>query len=294
MFKQSFALFCTAFKFEKSNKKNLIITIALEILAITLLYFLNQKYGTLYVGIQTYNTYLIWRSIAEFAGIAGVLIIVGGFITYYSNKLAFSIREGLTTYFHNQLDELRRVENVEQRIQEDLRNFGQKSCELWFAVFRSAVKLPLFLGVIVALTQWWVGLVILAAVVGGTLATKLLARKLIDLQAIQESNEATFRKNLISGEGHQTQFQVIVKYFHLINTQVKKLSFLQSGLGQTFVLLPMILLLPLYIVKAIDMGVLMQSANALGKVIDSLTVLIDQRQLIVNISTCLKRMETLK
>lgn len=294
MFTQSFNLFKTAFKYEKSNKRNLIITVFLEVLAITLLYFLNQKYGTLYEGIQTYNTHLIWRSILEFAGIAGVLVVIGGFITFFTNKLAFSLREGLTAYFHNQLSELRRVENVEQRIQEDLRNFGQKSCELWFAVFRSAIKLPLFLGVIVTLTHWWVGFVILIAVVGGTVATKLLAKKLIDLQATQESNEATFRKNLIEGKGHLTQFQLITKYFHLINTQIKKLSFLQSGLGQTFVLLPMILLLPLYIAQTINMGVLMQSANALGKVIDSLTVLIDNRGLIVNISTCLKRMETLK
>jgi len=296
MFKQSFQLFRTAFKLEKSTRIHLAITLVLEFLAIGLLYVLNQKYGTLYEGIQGYNTALITRSIIEFASLAGVLVIVGGFITFYTNKLAFSIREGLTKYFHTQLNKLRQVENVEQRVQEDLKHFGEYSCDLWLAVMRSLIKLPIFLGVIVTLTQWWVGIVIFIAVVAGTLATKLLAKKLIHLQSIQESNEATFRKGLIhdTPKKHAFHFRVLKRFFNLTNTQVKKLSFLQKGLGQTFVLLPMILLLPLYLAKTIDMGGLMQSANALGKVIDSLTVLIDERQLIVNISTCLKRMETLQ
>lgn len=291
MIRQSFRLFKLALAHEPSNKRNLTYAVLLEVFSVGLLYYLNKYYGTLYDGISNYSTDLIYTGLVGFAVLAGVLVVVGGLSTYMLNKLAFSIREGLNTYYFGRLAKISHVENIEQRIQEDLRNFGERSCEFWGAILKSALKLPIFVGVVVSLTQWWVGLLLVLSVVLGTLATKVLAKKLIELQVIQESNEANYRKSLINRL--ISPFQHIKSSFQLINNQVKRLSFLQSGLGQTFVLLPFVILIPLYLAKSITMGVLMQAANAMGRVIDSLTVLIEQRQLIVNISTCLKRMETL-
>lgn len=292
MFTQSFRLFKTALANEPTNKRNLLYVVLLEIVYVGLLYFLNRFYGSLYDGISNHNPRKIYTSMASFAGLAAILVFVGGLTTFYLNKLAFSIREGLNTHFTSKIDRLAHIENIEQRVQEDLKNFGERSVEFWAVIFRSALKLPIFLGVVVSLTKWWVGLLLVLSVVLGTLATKVLARRLIALQAIQESNEANYRKGV-----RNRVFEVFLHIkdkFQEINLQVKKLSFLQSGLGQTFVLLPFVILIPLYLSKKITMGILMQTANAMGRVIDSLTVLIEQRQLIVNISTCLMRMETLE
>jgi|SRR6516164_312282 ABC-type uncharacterized transport system fused permease/ATPase subunit len=291
MIRQSYQLFRRALAHEKSNKTNLLITVVLEIFSVVLLYFLNRFYGTIYDGISHYNSGQIYGGMAKFAGLAGALVLVGGLTTFYCNKLAFSIREGLNIYYLQRINTLYLVDNREQRIQEDLKNFGERSCEFWFAVFRSILKIPIFLGVIITLTQWYVGLIVIAAVIIGTFAVKCAANSLISQQAKQESNEATYRKEIITG--FFTKFQEIKTLFNIINIKIKRLSYLQSGLGQAFVLLPFVILLPLYLSKSITMGVLMQAANALGKVIESLTVLIEQRQLIVNISTCLLRMETL-
>jgi len=299
MLKQSWALFKTSVKHGSHVKRNTTITIILELVSIGLLYLLNKQYGTLYEGIQTYNTALIWSSIIKFSGIAGILVIVGGLITYYMNKMAFSIRRGLTHYFTKLYEsgKLHSATNIEQRIQEDLRLFGEKSCEFWFAVLRSSLKVPIFLGVIVTLTQWYVSIIILVAIIVGTYLTKLVAKKVIELQAIQETNEADFRKRLRNPKNAFNIWFVFFEIegmFHKINKQIKKIAFLQSGLSQMFVLLPFIVLLPLYISKQVTLGAFMQSVNALSKVIDSLTVLIDNRQLIVSISVCLKRLEDLK
>lgn len=291
MLRQSLRLFRLAFNHEPTAKRNLIYALILEIISVALLYFLNVQYGHLYDGISNYNTREIYSSMLRFAGLAGVLVLVGGLTTYYLNKLAFSIREGLNSYYSGKIHALSHIENIEQRIQEDLKNFGERSCDFWGAILRSLLKLPIFVGVVVSLTQWWVGLILILSVFLGTLATKVLAKKLIALQAVQESNEANYRNSL--KKAVLSNFESIKYSFGLINTQIKKLSFLQSGLGQTFVLLPFVILIPLYLAKTIKMGVLMQAANAMGRVIDSLTVLIEQRQLIVNISTCLLRMETL-
>jgi len=289
----------------KANGKVLplfVVVCFLEVVSIVLLYFLNKQYGTLYQGIQDYNTNLIWNSIIIFCAIAGVLVFVGGFITYYTNKLAFFIRKGLTTlYLMNHCkDNLVPVDNVDQRIQEDLKVFGEKSCEFWFAVMRSLLKIPIFLGVVITLTSWYTSAIILSAIIIGTYITKLASKKIIELQVIQERNEANFRKTVANSGKDQlfysmfNSFMQIHDTFLKINKQVKKLAFIQSGLGQTFVLLPFIVLMPLYIAKAITLGAFMQSVNALAKVIDSLTVLIENRQLIVGISTCIKRIEMLK
>ncbi len=294
MFKQSLKLFKLALKDSRTLKKNLVIVLAFEAISILGLYFLNKQYGFIYQGIQDYNIPLIWKGIGYFSAIAGGLVVVNGLVTYYTNKLAFDIRSGLTVHFLQKLSKYSHIDNLEQRVQEDLRNFGEKSCEFWFAVLRSAVKLPIFLGVIIMLTKWWVGTIILIAVILGTWLTKWMASSLIGLQAHQESNEAAFRTEIKSRRDFQGGFIRIHSTFLKINKQIKKLSFLQNGLGQMFVLFPFVILMPMYIAKAMTMGSFMQAVNALGKVIDSLTVLIDNRQLIVNISTCLKRMEVLE
>lgn len=293
MFRLSIRLFKIAFREAKYNYKYLVLTLILEGIAITLLYHLNAQYGLLYQGIQDYNKDLIWRSIAIFASLALVLVGVGGYITYTSNQLAFGIRAGLTSYYTRNLKNLTGIENIEQRVQEDLRNFGRLSVEFWLSILKAAVKLPLFLSVILTLTDWKVCLVILGAVILGTFLTKLLAKKLIGLQVQQESNEANFRKAIKNHDNILPTWMKIRFLFIPINRQLKKLTFLQSGLGQTFVLLPFIILIPLYIAKTITMGAFFQSVNALSKVIDSLTILIDQRQLIADISTTLERMKAL-
>lgn len=288
MFKESFNLFKIAFKNNTDNNKFFLIAFILEVLSIAGLYLLNQVYGELYQAIQEYNQSSIYSAIFQFSAIAMLLVLINGYMGFYLNKLAFSLRVGLTNYFLVQKESIFNVSNVEQRIQEDLKRFGEGSVEFWFAVFRSLVKVPLFLGVIITLTQWYVGLIIFVAVVIGTVATKKVSNLLVILQAEQETNEANFRKNLSLVNYEQIKF-----CFVAINKQIKKLSFVQSGFGQGFALLPFIVLMPLYISKAITMGAFFQAVNALGKVIDSLSVLIDNRQLMVNIGTALNRVNKL-
>lgn len=293
MISQSLRLFKISFKLNKSNYKYLFFTLFLEAVSITLLYNLNKQYGFLYQGIQDYKQDLIWKSVITFSSIAAALVVVNGYISFITNKLAFGIREGLTNFYTSNILVYGKINNIEQRIQEDLREFGKLSCEFWLTVLKAAVKLPLFLGVIISLTSWYIGLIIVVVVILGTLATKLISKKLILYQSMQETNEAEFRKSIIERKFFEAWIHV-KSSFSLINKQIKKLTFLQSGLGQTFVLLPFIILLPLYISKTISMGQFFQSVNALSKVIDSLTVFIDNRQLLANIQTCLLRMEVLK
>lgn len=261
-----------------------LVGLAIECVSIYGVFTLNGIYGDLYGAIQAYNVPGIWSSISWFTGIAMGLVVVNGFLTFYLNRLAFAVRTAITEYYLPL-----GIPGFNQQIQEDIRQFSDVGVEFAGAVFRATIKLPLFAGLVITLTEWWVGVTIVVLAVLGTLATKLLSQKQIRLQSVQEQNEATFRVSL-----SEHAFGVIKSQFELINKEIKKLAFLQSGLGQMFVLLPFILLLPLYISKSINLGVLMQSSRALGTVIDSLTILIDSRGLIVKLETALTRLKGLQ
>ena len=181
MIKQSYQLFRLAYGTNKAAiRPNLILAILLELVAVGLLYTLNQVYGNLYQAIQIYDTPVIWKSIGTFTIIAMVLVLVNGYMMFFINRLAFQVRVGLTSYeLHNPFDpKVVQIPNYSQRVQEDLRKFSESSCDLWFAVLKAGLHLPIFLAVIVSLTQWYIGLAVLIATVGGTYLTRLVAKKI--------------------------------------------------------------------------------------------------------------------
>lgn len=284
----AYTLFKIAYSHNKSKIKSLLsLAILFEIISVVSLYYLNMTYGVLYQGIQDYNTAVIWHSITKFALIAGLLVFINGQLGYILTRLGFAIRSGLTDYVLSR--DFSQVPMLNQRIQEDLKYYGELVVEVSAAVFKAAIKLPVFVGVIVTLTKWYVGAIIVAAVVIGTILTRIAGKRLIPMQAQQETNEAMFREKL-----NPFAFNIVKEQFHKIAFQTKKLSYVTSGLSQGFVLLPFIVLMPLYIAKAIPMGQFFQSVNALGKIIDSLTILIDSRQMIVQLESVLLRLEWLR
>lgn len=273
-----------AYRNSVEAKRNTVIVIILELISIYSLFKLNMIYGNLYQAIQDYNIPGIWKSIGTFSAIAGGLVFINGYLGYFINKLAFNIRSGLTIF----LLDLQISSTYGQQVQEDIRKFGESSVEMAAAILRAAIKLPLFLGIIMSLTQVWIGLVVVGAVVLGTVATKYTGRRITPLQAEQEGNEAEFRKQITLDT-----FSPITVQFKKINNAIKVLSFTQSGIGQTFALLPFILLMPLYISHTVTLGAFMQSTRALSTIIDSLGVLIDNRMLLVNLETCLMRLSVI-
>lgn len=268
----------------------LIPVLILEFLSIFLLFKLNGIYGSLYDAIQGYDIPNIWRSIGFFTGIAMVLVGVDGYLGFYINRLAFELRTGITKYILQEVQNGKYEDQLllGQRVQEDVSKFSTIICDLSANILRAGLKLPIFLVVIIGLTHWYTGVIILLTTMLGTWGTRKVAQRLVPLQAEQESNEAQFRLDLMAGG-----FEKVREQFLLINSKLKMLSFTQSGLQQIFVLLPFILLLPLYISKTLAMGPFMQSVNALGKIIDSLLVLIDNRQVIVQMESTLTRLKFL-
>lgn len=286
MIKSIFRLLREAVRNNKNNSTTLFLTaLMLDGMSIGGSFWLNRVYGDLYDAIPNYRADIIYTQIGKFGLIAMVLVVINGYFGFFTNKLGFAIRTGLTTKFFN-LPKRPDIVLIEQRVQEDFRKFGEQVTELTFVVIKSIVNLVLFIGVIINLTEWYIGLAVIIVVFGGTILTRYMGRPIVEQQSKQEVLEAEFRAGFHIRIYHQIQAQFIV-----INALYKRLAFTQSGLGQAFMLMPFLLLMPLYISKALTMGAFMQSANALSKVIDSLSVLIDNRQVLVNIETSVSRIK---
>lgn len=269
----------------KNVKKALAWVLFLEVVSVYYLYRLNSTYGELYQAIQDYNTAGIYYSLFTFSLVAGLLVLADGYLKLQANRLAFCIREALTVpLLVEQTKEW--GPNYAQRVQEDIKKFGESSVEMGTALLRAGIKLPLFLSVVVNLTAWWVGLSIFAAVAVGTIATRLLSRRLIISNNIQESNEVDLRHHLTV-----KSFNPIRDQFYVLNRQFKWLNFTQSGIGQFLAILPFVLMIPMYISKTITLGAFMQAVSALGKIVDSLSVILDNRQTWIIIKTTEARLK---
>lgn len=275
--------------------KSLIVPTTIIVAGAVLLYFLNNVYGDLYNAIQAYKPIEAWRAVATFCGLAGIAVILDSYKTFELNKLTMNMRTSLLSFLvkNDYTDKANNHETTHQRLQDDTFKFTEITVELAVAFFEAAIKVPLFIGVIVTLTDWKTGLIVLISVVAGTILSKVISTKLVTARSDYESSEAKLRESLKTKTLKATVYDAVLATYDEYNKQLKKLTFVTGMLGQTFVLLPFILLLPLYFAKVLTLGAFFQSVKALDKIIQSLSVIIDNRNKITMYLTSKKRLEEL-
>lgn len=275
--------------------KFLIIPTALILLQIGMLYYLNTIYGELYNAIQNYQEKAAWNAVAAFGGIAGLLVLVEALKTFEINKLQFTMRTCLLSFLlkNDYKDKTNSNFVLSQRIQEDSAKYTEVLVELSVAFFEALVRIPLFISVIMTLTSVWTGVIILISIVLGTILTKIVGKKLVIVRSEYETAEALFRNEINTEFTLKKYYELVKQTYSKYNEELKKLTFTVGGLNQVFVLLPFVVLMPLYFSKALTLGSFLQSSRALDKIIQSLSVIIDQRQNITKYYTAKKRLEEL-
>jgi putative ATP-binding cassette transporter len=128
--------------------------------------------------------------------------------------------------------------------------------------------------------------------VAGTIFTHLIGRALIALNFQQQRYEADFRFNLVrvrenseqiallngeraESDGLLLRFANVVGNWMAIMSRQKKLTFLTAGYRQAAVVFPYIMVSPAYFAGVVQLGGLMQTANAFGQVQDALSVFVN-------------------
>jgi putative ATP-binding cassette transporter len=198
------------------------------------------------------------------------------------------------------------ADNPDQRISEDIRQFIELTLNIGLQLLNSCVTLfsfmiilwglsaaaPLHLfGVTFNIPGYLLWAALIYAVIG-TALTHLIGRALIALNFQQQRYEADFRFNLVRVRENSEQialldgeraerdrllvrFGNVVANWYAIMTRQKKLTFFTAGFSQASVVFPFIMVSPAYFAKVIQLGGLMQTANAFGQVQNALSVFVN-------------------
>ncbi|MFA6264746.1 MAG: ABC transporter ATP-binding protein/permease [Pseudolabrys sp.] len=197
------------------------------------------------------------------------------------------------------------ADNPDQRIAEDVTSFVSATLSISIQLLSSLVSLFSFMIILWGLSAaaplhlfgmtynipgylLWAALIY--AVIG-TALTHLIGRPLIALNFQQQRYEADFRFNLVRVRENSEQiallegetaekdrllmrFGNVVSNWLAIMSRQKKLTFFTASYNQAAVVFPFIMVSPAYFAGVLQLGGLMQTANAFGRVQDSLSIFV--------------------
>lgn len=293
--------------------------IALNLVGVAASVIVTYWYNDFYNAIQVYDfatTYrLIYapmvaikgaRPMTGFLEVAGVYVFAVTYATYLSQMLQIKWRQWLTThYMENWLgnrayytislaqDPGRVIDNPDQRISEDLRDFTLNTLSLGVDFLTNVVNFFSFVFVLYSLSGIikpfgitihgylvWAALIYSLA---GTYLTQLIGRRLIPLSFNQQRLEANFRYRLVRvrdnpeaialahGENDEhgalvSSFQFVRDNFWAIMRRTMVLNFFTNGFQQIAIVFPVFVILPRYFAKQIGFGALMQIPSVFNNV----------------------------
>ena len=198
------------------------------------------------------------------------------------------------------------ADNPDQRIAEDIAQFIQLTLTIGLQLLNASVTLASFMIILWSLSAaaplhvfgisfdipgylLWAALIYACI---GTAFTHLIGRPLIALNFQQQRYEADFRFNLVRVRENSEQialldgeraerdrllmrFGNVVANWIAIMSRQKKLTFFTAGYAQAAVVFPFIMVSPAYFAGAVQLGGLMQTANAFGRVQEALSVFVN-------------------
>lgn len=209
------------------------------------------------------------------------------------------------TYYRMQLlDDS--TDNPDQRISEDLRLFVSLTLRLSLGLLKATVTLVSFIiilwdlsgsvtlpiGDFILTIPGYMVWVALAYSVIGTWLTAKIGRPLVGLNFDQQRYEADFRFSLIrlrensesiafyGGEQQEEanfadRFKRVFENFRALMLRQKKLTWFTSGYSQIAIIFPILVAAPRYFSGQIQLGGLIQTSSAFGRVQDALSFFVD-------------------
>ena len=312
----------------------LIGAIALTFTGVGLEVMFNEWNRRFYDSMQNKNEAVFWQEIVVFSWLAALFImnaVARGIVSPY---LRLRWRRWLTHHYiahwldgrgYYRIELQRTVDNVDQRIAEDLNYLGQYTMQLFLGMLSAVATLvsfivilwtlsgPLslaFIGLDVTIPGYMAVAALLYAIVGSALAN-LVGRRLIPLNFMRQRYEANFRFSLVRvrenaegialyrGEKEEAQglnerfADVFANGWHVLITQIQ-LAFYQSGYAQLAIIFPFVVTAPRFFAGAITLGVMMQTASAFGQVQSALSFFVDNYTSLAELRAVMDRLKGLQ
>ena len=225
------------------------------------------------------------------------------------------------TYYRLQVTGSADMDNPDQRISDDIGSFISLSLQLSLGVLKQLTTLVAFvfilwqlsgvldipLGDTVVSVPGYMVFVTLFYSIAGTWIAHKVGKKLIGLNYDQQRYEADFRFSMVSvrensesiafygGEEpeHVTfneRFQRVVTNFWGLMKRTKLLNFYVTGYGQLAIIVPILMVAPKYFEGNLQLGGLMQTISAFGRVQDALSYFVDAYSSIAQYMAVIRRL----
>lgn len=247
----------------------------------------------------------------------GFVIVVYPFVPFLIGRLKILWREWMTEWFVRegfachafyQMNLDGRVDNPDQRIQQDLDSFTGSTLSYLNVTIGSVVMAAAFFGILWTISHW-LALALIAYSVVGTYLAIMVGRRLVVINFNQERYEADFRFGLVhvrdnaesiamyGGEAQEhrelsRRFQWVVSNFKTLLQWQLYLGFVQTAYDNSVDLVPWIVLAGAYFSHQIQMGQIFQAATAFGAVKGTLALVIRDFQGLTSYATVVHRLAT--
>jgi vitamin B12/bleomycin/antimicrobial peptide transport system ATP-binding/permease protein len=242
-----------------------------------------------------------WRLLWLYLGTFALAVPLGVYYRWTEGRLALLWREWMAQhligrYFNNRayyrLRGSASIDNPDQRISEDVRNFTGTSLSFLLITLNATVTLIAFIGVLWAISTTLVG-VLLVYAVAGTGFSILIGRRLIGLNYNQYQKEADFRYSLVrvrdnaesiafyrgeKREGRDLVSRLGAAVLNMLNIigWNRNLAFFVTSYNYAAIILPVVIVAPLFMRGEVEFGVVTQSAGAFAQVLAAVSLIITE------------------
>lgn len=248
----------------------------------------------------------------------GVFVIGTPIVVLYSwmvDKLGLHWRTWLTEHMlekylanknYYRLNNDSEIDNPDERIAQDVRDFTSGALSLFLNILSSVITFFSFMYILWSISHQMVG-VVFAYALAGTIATVWMGRRLVGLKFDQLKKEANFRYNLIhvrnnvesiafhQGEAQESKrisarFADAVQNFNALIGWQRNVGFLTTGYNYMIVLIPSLMIAPLYFAGKVPFGVQTQADMAFGQILSALSLVISSFESITGLIAQSKRL----
>jgi len=253
----------------------------------------------------------LWIYLATFA----LAIPVGVLYRYSAERLALLWRQWMThilvnRFFFNRayyrLCHSDRVDNPDQRISEDVRSFTTGVLGYMLTAINSGVTLCAFTGVLFTIS-WKLPIVLMCYACVGTFLSIFIGKRLVGLHFQQYQKEANFRYALVRvrdnaesiaffrGEKREHRdlmgrFGKVVNNTLLIIGWNLTLGFFTNSYNYIALIVPLLVVGPMFMRGAIEYGVVTQAEGAFAQVLMALSVIVAQFEGLSGFAAAIKRL----
>jgi vitamin B12/bleomycin/antimicrobial peptide transport system ATP-binding/permease protein len=254
-----------------------------------------------FTALSERNAPEFYRMVWIYFGVFVVAIPVSVFYVYVRDKLGLYWRQWLTKYFldryfrnraYYDINAISAIDNPDQRISEDIRAFTVDSLRFLTLLVFSASQLIAFSGIL-----WSISVPLVLVLVGyaaiGTLGTVWFGKRLIGLNYNQLRREADFRYGLVHvrdnaesiafyrGEGQESdqvkrRFSEAIRNFDFLIGWQRNLNFFTTAYDYLIIVLPFLVMAPLYFAEQVEFGVVTQANSAFSQVLSAVSVIVVQ------------------